>query len=73
MNRPASATIRRIDSWSRVDHAVGGVDAHYERAPGYAEVIRGIHAAPEKMALLRALHRPMRVEEPAASTVAMAA
>jgi uncharacterized protein DUF4388 len=55
--------IRRIDSWSRIDHAVGGVDAHYERAPAYAEVIRGIHAAPEKMALLRALDRPMRVEE----------
>ena len=47
--------IRRIDSWTRIDRAVGGPDACYERAPGYAEVVRGMHAAPEKMALLRAL------------------
>lgn len=54
--------IRRIDSWSRIDHAVGGPDARYERAPGYAEVVRGMRAAPEKLALLRALDHPARVE-----------
>ena len=30
--------IRRIDSWSRIDRAVGGLDARYERAPAYDEV-----------------------------------
>jgi len=54
--------IRRIDSWSRIDRAVGGPDARYERAPRYADVIRGMLAAPEKMALLRALGQPARVE-----------
>ena len=55
--------IRRIDSWSRIDHAVGGSDARYERAPGNADVIRGMRAAPEKMALLRSLDQPARVED----------
>ena len=55
--------IRRIDSWSRIDLAVGGLDARYERAPGYAESIRRMRAAPEKVALLRALDQPARVEE----------
>jgi hypothetical protein len=54
--------IRRIDSWSRIDRAVGGVDAEYERAPGYDGVIRGMRLPPEKMALLRALEAPARVE-----------
>jgi hypothetical protein len=54
--------IRRIDSWSRIDRAVGGVDARYERSPAYADVIRGMRAAPEKMALLRAFDQPARVE-----------
>jgi hypothetical protein len=54
--------IRRIDSWSRIDRAVGGLDARYERAPAYAEVIRGMRAAPQKLALLRALDAPSRVE-----------
>ena len=53
--------IRRIDSWTRIDLAVGGPDARYERAPAYAEVIRGMRAAPEKLALLRALDAPARV------------
>ena len=55
--------IRRIDSWSRIDQAVGGVDARYERAPAYADVIRGMRTAPEKLALLRALDEPARVED----------
>jgi Domain of unknown function (DUF4388) len=54
--------IRRIDSWSRIDRAVGGPDACYERSPAYADVVRGMRAAPEKMALLRALDQPTRVE-----------
>jgi hypothetical protein len=55
--------IRRIDSWTRIDHAVGGPDARYERTAAYAEVIRGMRAEPEKMALLRALDAPARVED----------
>jgi hypothetical protein len=55
--------IRRIDSWTRIDRAVGGLDARYDRTPAYAEVMRGVRAAPEKMALLRALEGPARVEE----------
>jgi hypothetical protein len=55
--------IRRIDSWTRIDHAVGGPDARYERAPHYADTIRGTHAAPEKMALLRSLEAPARVDD----------
>jgi hypothetical protein len=54
--------IRRIDSWNRIDRAVGGVDACYERAPGYADVVRGMRAAPEILALLRGLDAPARVE-----------
>lgn len=53
--------IRRIDSWTRIDHAVGGIGACYRRSPDYAEVIRGMRAAPEKLALLRALETPARV------------
>jgi hypothetical protein len=54
--------IRRIDAWTRIDRAVGGLDARYERAPGYAEIVRGMRAAPEKVALLRALEAPASVE-----------
>jgi len=55
--------VRRIDSWSRIDHAVGGPDARYERGPAYADVIRGVRAAPQKMALLDALNPSSRVED----------
>jgi hypothetical protein len=55
--------IRRIDAWSRIDRAVGGPDARYERAPAYADVIRSLRAAPEKMALLRSVDAPARVED----------
>ena len=55
--------IRRIDSWARIDRAVGGPDARYERAPAYEEMLRGVRAAPEKMALLRMLDGPARVED----------
>jgi len=54
--------IRRIDSWTRIDRAVGGLDACYQRTPAYAELIRGMRVAPEKMAVLRALDQPARVE-----------
>src|SRR5688572_4089200 len=39
--------IRRIDSWTRIDHAVGGPDGRYERAPDFADAARGMHASPE--------------------------
>jgi hypothetical protein len=55
--------IRRIDTWSRIDEAVGGVDARYERAPAWSEVVKEMREAPEKLALLRALEAPARVED----------
>ena len=55
--------IRRIDSWTRIDHAVGGPDARYERASDFGESARGMHASPEQMALLQSLDVPASVEE----------
>jgi hypothetical protein len=60
--------IRRIESWSRIDRAVGGPEARYQRSPAYLEMVRGMHAAPEKMAILHSLERPARVEELCAAT-----
>ena len=60
--------IRRIDSWTRIDHAVGGPEACYERAPAYVEMSRGMHSAPDKIALLRHIDAPARVEALCAAT-----
>jgi hypothetical protein len=54
--------IRRIESWTRVDRAVGGLEAVYERCDGYEETMRGMRIAPEKAALLRRLEHPATVE-----------
>lgn len=60
--------IRRIDSWTRIDHAVGGPDALYERAPDFAESARGMHASPEQMALLQSLDVPATVDQMCAAS-----
>jgi len=60
--------IRRIDSWSRIDLAVGGPDARYERAPGFLDAMRGMRAAPEKSAIVRSLNAPASVAEICAAT-----
>ena len=46
--------IRRIESWTRIERAVGGRTRCYERAPAYEEAIRGHDAvAPRSWTLLR--------------------
>lgn len=54
--------IRRIDSWTRVDRAVGGLNAEYERAPEYESKLRNASIAADKMALLVDLVARKRVE-----------
>jgi hypothetical protein len=44
--------IRRIEAWSRIDRAVGGVIARYRQAPGADEVARMMTLRPEQHALL---------------------
>jgi hypothetical protein len=55
--------IRRIDSWTRIDRAVGGVAACYQRAPRWEQVVRGMRVEPEKLQMLRALDAAARVED----------
>jgi hypothetical protein len=47
--------IRRIESWSRIERAVGGLDACYERTPVGAESASRLSLAAEKTALLTGL------------------
>lgn len=54
--------IRRIDSWTRIDRAVGGLAAVYERAPGQEAAIRRLRPTAERAALLARLERPATVE-----------
>jgi hypothetical protein len=55
--------IRRIDSWSRIDRAVGGLSARYQRVPAYESKLRNVSLAPEKQALLTGLAQPLSVEQ----------
>ncbi len=55
--------IRRIDAWSRIDAAVGGVDARYARAADYEEVIAQMTLSLEKLDILTSLHQPRSVVE----------
>src|SRR5438105_2382001 len=55
--------IRRIDSWSRIDRAVGGLAARYDRTPEHEVLLRGVTIVPEKLALLAALLEPATVEQ----------
>ncbi len=55
--------IRRIDSWSRIDRAVGGVGATYKRMPEYEQKLKNATVAPEKLAILTDLNEPRSVEE----------
>jgi hypothetical protein len=43
--------IRRIESWTRIDKAVGGVEARYARAEGCEAVLASMELSPEKLAL----------------------
>ena len=53
--------IRRIGSWTRIDAAVGGLGAVYERAAAYTDTIGAMRLPPEKAALLRRLETPSPV------------
>jgi len=54
--------IRRIDAWTRIDRAVGGLNAEYERAPEFEAALRTASVAAEKMSLLTDLVEPRTVE-----------
>ncbi len=55
--------IRRIDAWSRIERAVGGPEARYERAADYESVIPQMTLSLEKLAILTTLHEPRTVME----------
>ena len=54
--------IRRIEAWSRVERAVGGPDARYERAPDYEAALGAMNLSFEKLALLTSLNGTRTVE-----------
>jgi len=55
--------IRRIDSWSRIDRAVGGLAARYARVPDFEARLGNVSLAPEKLALLTGLAAAKTVEQ----------
>lgn len=54
--------IRRIEAWSRIERAVGGPDARYERAPDYEAALGAMNLSFEKLALLTSLNGTRTVE-----------
>jgi len=54
--------IRRIDSWKRIQRAVGGLEACYERAVNYEETLRSLNPSLEKLTLLTGLNQPTTLE-----------
>jgi len=55
--------IRRIDSWTRIERAVGSLATRYERAADHEEKLRGASLAAEKLALVTDLAGPRTLEE----------
>jgi hypothetical protein len=47
--------IRRIEAWSRIEKAVGGLEARYVRAPDYEATLDQMTLSLEKLSLLTAL------------------
>jgi hypothetical protein len=47
--------IRRVEAWSRIEKAVGGLDARYARADDYEETLGQMTLSLEKLSLLTAL------------------
>ena len=60
--------IRRIDSWTRINRAVGGFAARFIRAPHYEQVAQGMTLSPERAVLLEAMAHEMTVEALCGST-----
>ncbi|HVR71620.1 MAG TPA: DUF4388 domain-containing protein [Vicinamibacteria bacterium] len=54
--------IRRIEAWSRIERAVGGPGARYERAPDYEAALGAMNLSFEKLALLTSLNGTRTVE-----------
>jgi uncharacterized protein DUF4388 len=54
--------IRRIEAWSRIQRAVGGPGARYERAPNYEDGLRAMTLSFEKLSLLTTLNGTRTVE-----------
>ena len=54
--------IRRIESWKRIQRAVGGLEACYERSADYEEVLRSLNPSLEKLTLLTGLNQPATLE-----------
>src|SRR5262249_26325525 len=55
--------IRRIDTWSRIDRAVGGLGARYNRVADYEARLKNVSLAAEKLAILPDLTQPRTVEQ----------
>ena len=47
--------IRRIDQWSRIEHAVGAMETRYVRARGYEKVLSEMTLSLEKLSILTGL------------------
>ena len=47
--------IRRIEQWSRIEHAVGSMETRYVRARGYEKVLSEMTLSLEKLSILTAL------------------
>jgi hypothetical protein len=54
--------IRRIEAWSRIEGAVGGLAARYERAADYERALGSMTLSFEKLSLLTTLHGARSVE-----------
>jgi hypothetical protein len=54
--------IKRIESWRRIQRAVGGLEARYERVANYEETLRSLTPSLEKLTLLTGLNEPMSLE-----------
>jgi hypothetical protein len=55
--------IRRIESWTRINRAVGGIDAIYERTPTLEQAVTEMSLPAEQRLLLEGLVRPRTVGE----------
>jgi hypothetical protein len=55
--------IRRIDSWSRIDRAVGGLGARYDRRADYEARLRNVSLPPEMGAILSGMASAQTVEQ----------
>ena len=59
--------IQRIDSWSRVERAMGGIAARYVRSPPNEEIARSMNLGAHRVDLLNALQTERAVEDLCAS------